>query len=70
MSMVNRTLLFGVGLSMGSGSSEHGEPFEAVRLCKDIEAFNEFVRRYLADHCLFGERARRTYWALLHAWKA
>ena len=75
VSLVMSTLWV-VGLDSGSSEghcqsrSKRVDPFEAVRGCKDVESFNEFVRRYLADHRLSGEVARRTYWALFYAWKA
>ena len=69
-------MLWVVELSSGSSEgqrqsrSKRVDPFEAVRDCQDVESFNEFVRRYLADHRLSGDAARRTYWALFYAWKA
>lgn len=66
-------------VSLGSGSSGSGRKgdsgsqhlvFDDVVLCSDVESFNGFVRRYLAEHRFSGEVARRTYWALFYAWKA
>jgi hypothetical protein len=43
--------------------------FEDVRNCKDIEELNDFIRKYLEERGLQGEERRRTYWALIYAWK-
>lgn len=72
---ITLTLLV-AGLSSGSSSSgRKGDSgsrhlvFDDVVQCPDVESFNEFVRRYLFEHGLFGETRRRTYWALFYAWK-
>ena len=47
--------------------------FDDVVNCKDVAEFNLFVHQYLAERGLVAdgkhEATRKTYWALLYAWK-